>query len=210
MKFTFILYDVSLGDIDTKYAFNIKSNIDTRCFNNNNKTNISDLNKLDNTKKYYSYFDEAKKEKRAIITMYNQIGKNLPKTTDIHCYWCSHQFNNQPLGCPIEYKTNAYTTDGIFCSFNCCLAHINNNPHNKMYEYSNVLLHQIYFKLFGQDNTIKPASEWRLLEKYGGPLTIEEFRQAFNSLMYKNIDSQIKNIPEQHSIGWLYEENITF
>lgn len=210
MKFTFILYNVSLGDIDKKYNFNIKSNIDTTCFNNTNKTDISELNTIDNSKKYYIYFDEAKKEKRAIVSLYNHIGKKLPTCTKIHCHWCRHSFENHPIGCPIKYNNNKYITDGIFCSFNCCMAYINDNYKNELYEQSTVLLHQIYFKLFNNETNIKPASSWKLLTDYGGTLSIEEFRQSFNSINYIDITNYITKIPEQHSIGWLYEENVTF
>ena len=38
-----------------------------------------------------------------------------------------------------------YETDGIFCSFNCCQAFINENKHNPLYEHSTFLLNKIFF-----------------------------------------------------------------
>ena len=42
----------------------------------------------------------------------------------------------------IEEK-DYYETDGIFCSFNCCKAFINDNKHKRLYDYSNKLLTKI-------------------------------------------------------------------
>ena len=73
-----------------------------------------------------------KKNHKCIIHLYDLIGKPLPLNTDIYCFWCKHSFNSIPIGCPLSYdNTNdIYITDGLFCSFNCTLAYINDNSHN--------------------------------------------------------------------------------
>ena len=76
-------------------------------------------------------------------------------------------------------KKEYYVTDGIFCSFNCAYAFIQNNQGNPEYNLSKSLLIAMYEKLFGIDFAIFPAPDWRLLTQYGGHLSIDEFREQF-------------------------------
>ena len=58
----------------------------------------------------YSFLDSAKKEHSCIFTMVDSImNEKLPKSTQISCYWCKHNFNTIPLGCPIEYVSSKLT-----------------------------------------------------------------------------------------------------
>lgn len=113
---------------------------------------------------------------------------------------------------PNKYKMinkNYYVTDGVFCSFNCCLAFINDNVHNKLYNNSLQLLMQYYFSIFKKEFEIEPANSWRLLKEYGGEQTIEEFRDNFKKINY--VDHYIvENVPKQKSIGYVYEKKIKF
>jgi hypothetical protein len=57
--------------------------------------------------------------------------------------------------------------------------------------------------------SITPAPHWRLLNEYGGNLTITEFRNSFNKIEYDNFGT-VKNLPEFHSIGTIYEKKLKF
>jgi hypothetical protein len=103
-----------------------------------------------------------------------------------------------------------YETDGVFCSFNCCCAYIKDNKHNLLYAHSEVLLTEIYNQIFGNDiKKIEQAPHWRLIDKYGGHLTIEDFRESFNKVEYEShgISRTFKKNLFK-SIGMLYEEHI--
>jgi hypothetical protein len=102
-----------------------------------------------------------------------------------------------------------YETDGIFCSFNCTIAYINDNKHNIMYDNSYMLLSKIYFEMSGNTMTLTSAPHWRLLDIYGGHLTINEFRDSFNKSEYINYGT-IKPIADFRSIGSLYEQKLKF
>ena len=209
MKTTFLLHDINIDSIDEKYNFKFKSNIN-RNTHKQNTTDLNDLSDIENNKSY-SYLDDSKKKKKCIVSMCNMIGKNLPKQTNIHCYWCKHSFNTKPISCPIKYvhrPKEHYICDGIFCSFNCCLAFINDNQHLPLYEYSYNLLKHIHSKIFDINTFIKPSPNWRLLNVFGGNKSIEEFRKTFDSIIYEDIDNYITNIPDQLPIGWLYKESI--
>ena len=101
-----------------------------------------------------------------------------------------------------------YETDGVFCSFNCCQAWILDNKHNRMYDLSQILLVKIYNTFLGTKNiTINPAPHWRLLDSYGGFLSIEKYRKDFNKVDYEN---QGNILPNFSPVYTLYEEKIKF
>ena len=79
--------------------------------------------------------------------------------------------------------------DGIFCSFNCVLAFINDNKHDSLYRESITLLNYFYKTIFGTlPKIFLPAPHWRLLKEYGGHLDIAEFRKSFNHVEYIKMD----------------------
>jgi hypothetical protein len=84
----------------------------------------------------------------------------------------------------IEVTSGYYETDGIFCSPECCLAFINNEKSKaggSKYIDSERLLHS----MLGLTKRILPANHYRLLEPYGGKLTIEQFRNNNKSVKYE-------------------------
>lgn len=102
-----------------------------------------------------------------------------------------------------------YTTDGIFCSFNCCLAFIQSNRDNPLYRYSESLLSHIYVRTFGEGaQPITPAPSWRLLRSYGGPLTIEEFRKGFYKTEYKDNNDVLYPPTRFKMVGFLFEKQV--
>lgn len=102
-----------------------------------------------------------------------------------------------------------YITDGVFCSFNCCLAFIRDNNNNPLYTYSENLLQRIYIDLFGsQAQPITQAPSWRLLSSYGGCLSVDDFRKNFYNVEYKDVDNPIMPSIRLKSIGFLYEKQV--
>jgi hypothetical protein len=109
---------------------------------------------------------------------------------------------------------NYYLTDGIFCSFNCCMSFINYQKSEKnasMYNLSEMLLLKIYTEINPtvKNPVIEEAPHWRQLIKYGGDMTIETFRNSFNRMEYKN-HGFISEFPTFKSIGVMFEENLKF
>jgi hypothetical protein len=209
----FILYNVNIDTIDSKYGFQFKSNIESTHYNNNT-TNIEELNKKDKHVTY-SFYDTSKKSVKCVITLTNLINNPLPPKTNIMCYWCKHTCPYSPIGCPIKYSKSPkkhYVVDGIFCSFNCCASFINENSHITTYNNSMQLLHKMCNEINDSDSEIiiNPAPNWRLLNIFGGNLSIEEFRHHFKTYSYKDIENYITSLPHQLPISWLYEEKVIF
>lgn len=103
--------------------------------------------------------------------------------TDISCWWCCHRFTSFPVSLPVKYnmKTCQFHVYGCFCSFNCVAAYIYEHERDK----SNHLLHFMYRKLTKikiYRGSIKRAGPRESLKMFGGPLSITEFRENFNSL----------------------------
>lgn len=225
MTTIFILNNVKLDEIDTKYGIGLRSSVAEQI--PENTTAIADVIDL-KPPAQFSFTDESKNIVNCSVSFIDFKSKRPPSS--INCFWCRHKIPNDKalIGCPIKYipdtltktylseitktmymisesitksrakqplnseqsieKNQIYETDGAFCSFNCCLAFIHDNKSNSLYRNSEMLLNKIFSDSFpNDDNTkIKPASHWRTLKEYGGFLDIEEFRNGFTNVSYKN------------------------
>lgn len=102
-----------------------------------------------------------------------------------------------------------YIVDGIFCSFNCCLAFIQDNHGDPLYRFSENLLSHIHLKTFGAHaQPIAPAPSWRILNKYGGCVSIEDYRKNFYKVTYKDIYNIIYPSCKFKMVGLLYEKQV--
>ncbi|AMQ10790.1 putative zinc finger/DNA-binding protein [Brazilian marseillevirus] len=140
-------------------------------------------------------------------------GVILPIHTDIPCFWCREQFDNSPIGLPLRFVKHRETgilaermnehlrlfnlptdhgnehfeTEGNFCSFGCCKAYmLDEMPKNpERYRKSPGLLVILHLKLEGVLSGILAAPSWKVLKKWGGKLSIEEFRSNPNLKRYE-------------------------
>lgn len=107
-----------------------------------------------------------------------------------------------------------YETDGVFCSFNCCRAFIEEQLFSSkvkhMYKDSMYLLMKMYCDTHGQyPSKLRPAPSWQLLKEYGGYMTIQEFRSGFNVNCY-NEKGFLTEIPHIKPMGRIFEETYLF
>ena len=146
-----------------------------------------------------------------VKTYYSEITKDKYKIRENISKRKRSKLSNDNDLVNIEEK-EYYKTDGIFCSFNCCLAFIKDNNDIPMYSLSRTLLAGIYKKIFNIcEFNIEHAPSWRLLETYGGDLTIEEFRKKFNKVEYNIINEDyICNPVNCCPVGFLFEERVKF
>lgn len=172
----------------------------------------------------------------------------------LKCFWCRNYPENDSLtiGCPVnfhhEYKQievtsklnktltlfnqdvehGYYETDGVFCSFNCCLAFIEDNKHKFIYSKSEHFLKKIYYdyqvsiekkkkESSGENNVnidisdipeLLPAPHWRLLDEYGGDLNIQTFRLTFNVVKYDNNFKLSVKCPSTKSLSAKFSKKI--
>jgi hypothetical protein len=97
--------------------------------------------------------------------------------TDIACWWCCHTFTNVCVSMPISLIRDVYNTHGIFCSYSCCYSYMQNTP---KYFKNRYLLNYMFRDSTGKKGVIldhvKPAPPRETLKLFGGPLSIEDFR----------------------------------
>ena len=124
----------------------------------------------------------VKKNLRNIL--YEFINSNnekvWPEKTNIHCWWCCHQFNNVPCSLPYHYKRDKFYVKGVYCSFNCAASHnfsFNDDDMHERYSLLNLMYKKLYNRNFVKINLSPPRES---LKMFGGYLSIEEFRE--NSL----------------------------
>lgn len=96
--------------------------------------------------------------------------------TNIVCWWCCSSFDTFPICMPERYsgKDDIFKVSGCFCSFNCVLAFkMRRNDSN---------CHLVSFmqkRLTGNFKTITKAPPPYCLEMFGGPISIEKYRECF-------------------------------
>ncbi len=180
------------------------------------------------TTKKQVFYDINKNKIIMWITMEDLVNqKILPLVTNLPCWWCGYQFISSPLGAPIIYcphnsivsvefrnffskrnidlsETDLLKTEGIFCSFPCCKAYIMTHSFISKYKNSITLLSLLYYKLYGKYIDIPRAPTWKILEKWGGPLSIEDFRNSFSKFIYQ-VTPNIKR-PFMFATGTYIEE----
>lgn len=98
---------------------------------------------------------------------------------DCCCWWCTHPTPNQPIHLPHSYSEGVFQVTGYFCSFNCALAYSLDRRDTASFQRSNLLC--MMYNLYMTDSTVSslvPAPPRELLKRFGGWMTIEEFRQS--------------------------------
>jgi len=105
----------------------------------------------------------------------------LVEHTDIHCWWCTHQFDTLPCFIPDRFNNETYFVFGCFCSLPCAMAY-NLSMSDQRVAIRHGLLRKLYLPIF-KIKTIPIAPQRELLKTFGGTLTIEKFRDV--NLMIK-------------------------
>lgn len=205
------LYQCHISMIDYKSGEEVKS-LKYRCYWDHNPFETNPIGcpiQYISKKAVKNYYSEVGKDFYTIkenITRQRSgmIQSNKSKFVfsqiDIPTSTCSININNN------DY----YSTDGVFCSFNCCKAFIKENKHNKMYENSDTLLSKLYQDMYNVKSiVINPAPHWRLLSVYGGYLTIQQLRDKFNKTTYES-HGVIRNTDIFKPIAMIFEEKLNF
>lgn len=80
------------------------------------------------------------------------------------------------------FKRDYFEVDGNFCSFPCMIAYYKNNQGRIEYKNSKGLMERLHKRLYNKPLVWRCAPDIRLLKKFGGHLSIDEFRSAEGSL----------------------------
>ena len=160
----------------------LEQNINLNDLDQKNKENRDVIEKFENiTNKYNNVSLYEKNKVLPILLEYAETNKNKEWPTSVcaSCFWCCEQFDSVPIGIPIKKLNNTFYMYGNFCSPECAAAYIFNEKKymNDCWEkYS--MLNLIY----GNNQPIKMAPSKICLKKFGGRLTITEFRNICTRL----------------------------
>lgn len=131
-----------------------------------------------------------------------QISRTLVTQTR-ETYTISENVSESDVDVGTLQSREYFETDGVFCSYPCCLAYIQDNRHNPLYAQSKTLLH-IMAQQAGCGRPLTAAPSWRMLQEYGGPLSIDEFRKRHENYTYTQ-SHEIHKIP-MHPVSVMFEE----
>ncbi len=160
-----------------------------------------------------------------IHTTNNEMIKSLP-TYKPRCFWCMQDLNkNAALHVPIPTGMNMaksleddltmYVFDtnmggkggGSCCSFECALAYIrnfNNGVGTSMRSYSKetleVFLKTLYRLCYPEKGDLRQAPDFRLLNQYGGTMTVEEFVNSKSEFIHLS-NVAIHSVSDQYMTG---------
>lgn len=155
----------------------------TNFLNNSSSSKIVDYKKSKNTK-----IDilEPKKSIRVIKMIRHSNGekREIPKQTNIWCWWCCHPFDTIPRFLPTKHDEirNRFQVIGNFCSWSCVKAYdINENQNNN----GKMLLSSLVKTIHGKTHKIHSAPPRAALKVFGGDMTIEEFRRTDKNVYYE-------------------------
>lgn len=116
--------------------------------------------------------------------------KKWPKQVNIACYWCTEFFESIPVGIPVKVETkktgtgkkqktkNYYHCEDNYCTFECACADLFDKKRGNFRERYSLLC-----SLYKEANNlpkmrkIKSALPRKALAKYGGPHSIDKFRE---------------------------------
>jgi hypothetical protein len=246
-KYIFALKGIDVLKIMSKYGINVSSNIQSIShIHPDNTTDLTSLRESNsffkqNEPEKFSFLDEAKRLRSCTQSQVDyENGKRW-------CWWCKHQFDTPPWGCPIRLKSSiknvnylsaisktnyslvekhelnnnnecVYITDGMFCSINCCLSWANDKKQDVDYTNSLFLLSKMYRqvsrkKITDTVNLPTAAPDWKLLERFGGYLTIHQFREDFDKIEYLKAGTTIHSEPvnvQFAPISHCFEEKLKF
>jgi hypothetical protein len=113
--------------------------------------------------------------------------RKLPERWPHRCYWDHHEFDSPPVGLPIKYDAThkTYHVFGVFCSYNCAAAFSADSISYCVNQRARLLLFQLLRELAKADGkpitvdsvSCKPSPHWSVLNAYGGPMNIADFRK---------------------------------
>ena len=200
-KFTFINQNQH-ENVEEKHNYEIIKNVEEK-----QKSGIANTNIKENTKKVIN----NKLKELEINLNLNNIN------TGSACFWCTYEFNSNPIYIPSLFFQNKYDVYGCFCSPECACSYLfseNIDDNTKFERYQ--LLNYLYGGIYNYNKNIKPApNPYYTLNKYYGNLSIQEYRQLLEyDRLLLVIDKPLTKIyPELHEdnndFETIYENKIS-
>jgi hypothetical protein len=128
----------------------------------------------------------------------NEIGGEYKRS----CFWCTCGYETQPIHIPRAFVNKSYQVYGSFCSPECAAGYLMDERIDSSVRFERYhMLNHVYGNANGVYQNVKPAPNPRyLLDKFGGNLTIQEYRSLFKSdkMLYMADKPLTRIMPEYH------------
>jgi hypothetical protein len=99
----------------------------------------------------------------------------LPSQTDLSCFWCCESFSGRPCVIPSFVVNETWHVYGNFCTPQCAMSYLLSEIVDMHTRWERIaLLNRLYGAQM--NGRIYPAPAREILQRFGGPMTIEEFR----------------------------------
>ena len=158
-------------------------------------SDTTDENKLDEQPKTNEILNKLK-------MLENDLYHNNINNKKSACFWCTCDFDNQPIYIPKFFIKDSYNVYGCFCTPECAAASLMNENIDSSVKFERYqLLNHIYSKIHDYSKNIKPApNPYYMLDKYYGNLTIQEYRMLLRKdRLFLVVDKPLTRVlPELH------------
>ena len=201
-------------NIDTIIEFdnnyNIFNTTNSETLNTNSNTNTVNVNSVNVNPFLYEkkQLNDNIADNKNIYKKLQDLSKQLKSnniTKKCACFWCTYDFDNDPIMIPKYELKGIYHCYGNFCSPECAASFLMNENVDSSKKFERYyLLNNVYCKIYNYEKNIKCApSPFYMLEKYYGNLNIQEYRKLLkNERLLLLVEKPLaKLLPE------LYDEN---
>jgi len=158
-------------------------------------SDTTDENKLDEQPKTNEILNKLK-------MLENDLYHNNINNKKSACFWCTCDFDNQPIYIPKFFIKDSYNVYGCFCTPECAAASLMNENIDSSVKFERYqLLNHIYSKIHDYSKNIKPApNPYYMLDKFYGNLTIQEYRMLLRKdRLFLVVDKPLTRVlPELH------------
>jgi hypothetical protein len=116
-------------------------------------------------------------KKATLLVQYEKTEeiKALPDRVDAACFWCCHSFDHKPVVLPIRDQGDYIQVQGNYCSPECAMSYLFDMQQDSYARWEQLsLLNRLYGQAVG--GPIKPAPPRTVLKLFGGPMSIQEYR----------------------------------
>lgn len=140
--------------------------------------NLENKLKENNSNNQPNFIIDKHTVRKMSVNLINYINGDsiILEPTNISCWWCTEPFSTLPCFNVRDKKNGSYVVFGCFCSYNCAVTFNLNMDDYKMWD-RHSLIKQLYNDITSTTDNIQPAPPRETLKKFGGHLTIEEFRK---------------------------------
>jgi|UniRef100_A0A6C0EDM2 hypothetical protein len=197
---------ITIDEINDTYnndiSMFISNNNNVNIINNNaNNSNSSEINTTINQNKF-------------IINNINKVVTHICTfTKNTKCWWCKNLFITPSVQLPEDYFNDTFFCIGHFCSFNCMKSY-NLDLNDSLIYKRDSLINLLYYLTYSEYKNIVRAPHWLTLNEFGGPLTLEMFRENINFnttdylILHPPLISRQMQIEESYKINKLKEVHI--